>query len=214
MKFPSMVRRLRNTQGGGTRSTAGSGSTPYDPYTDPPPDDPFEVEAGDPQTVSVGDIVEFEGSVSNPPASVVLNYKWTFDDETNPTAGSNGLTASYTYTTHGDKSVRLTASYTDTNGELVEASDTVIITVESQPLIVPPLPPVARAGSNQTVGVNTEVSFDGSDSTSPYGGSLTYTWDFGDETDPHSRQRGDDAVLYLQNARHQESYLDRQGQYH
>ena len=181
MKFPSMVRRLRNTQGGGTRSTAGSGSTPYDPYTDPPPDDPFEVEAGDPQTVSVGDIVEFEGSVSNPPASVVLNYKWTFDDETNPTAGSNGLTASYTYTTHGDKSVRLTASYTDTNGELVEASDTVIITVESQPLIVPPLPPVARAGSNQTVAVGDTVSFDGSGSI---GTNLSYSWDFGADAAP------------------------------
>ena len=182
MRFPSTIRRLRNTQGG-MRSTARSGSTPYDPYTDPPPDDPFEVEAGDPQTVSVGDTVEFEGSVSNAPAGADLTYTWAFGEGATEVENDDGLTPSCEYDTLGEKTVRLTVSYTDTNGDPVEAFDEVIITVESQPLIVPALPPVARAGSNQSVGVNKEVSFDGSDSTSPSGGSLTYTWDFDDETD-------------------------------
>ena len=62
--------------------------------------------------------------------------------------------------------------------------DEVIITVESQLVSVPPGPPVAEAGSNQLAAVNKEVSFDGSDSTSPYGGSLRYLWVFGDERDP------------------------------
>ena len=121
MRFPSMVRRLRNTQGGGTRSTAGSGSTSYN--------EPPVADAGSDQIVSQGDTVQLTGSVSNAPASVVLNCKWTFGDETNPTAVGNGMTASYTYTTHGNKTARLTVSYTDTNGKLVEASDDVIITV-------------------------------------------------------------------------------------
>ena len=180
MRFPSMVRRLRNTQGG-MRSTGRSAPTPYNPYTDPPPD-PFGVDAGDPQTVSVGDTVNFAGSVSNAPASVTLRYTWDFGHDATDAEGFNGLTPSCSYTMAGRKTVRLTVSYT-ADSQTIEAFDEVIITVESQPLIVPALPPVARAGSNQSVGVNKEVSFDGSDSTSPSGGSLTYTWDFDDETD-------------------------------
>ena len=181
MRFPSMVRRLRNTQGG-MRSTGRSAPTPYNPYTDPPPD-PFGVDAGDPQTVSVGDTVNFAGSVSNAPADVVLKSAWTFRDGASSIT-VNKLTASCIYTTPGVKTVTLTVSYTDTNGDPVEAFDEVIITVESQPLIVPALPPVARAGMNQVVVFGSEVSFSGADSTSPYGGSLTYSWDFGDDADP------------------------------
>ncbi len=297
MRFPSMLRRLRNTQAG-MRSTARSGSTPYTPYTDPPPG-PFGVDAGDAQTVSVGTAVTFTGTVSNAPAGATLTYLWAFGDEANPTAGGSGVRVPYTYTTTGAKTVRLTVSYTDTNGELVEASDEVIITVieavvpeppspeqdppaapgavpippvspstlqvtvmasspttyrgvritftgsvenapegvtlsyswtfgdgatdtqginglissckydtlgdktvtltvrngntvlgsgsvtinvESPPL--PWLPPVARAGMNQVVAFGSEVSFSGADSTSPYGGSLTYSWVFGADADP------------------------------
>ena len=56
---------------------------------------------------------------------------------------------------------------------------------------VPPLPPVARAGMNQTVAVNTAVSFDGSDSTSPHGSSLKYSWDFDDDANPTARGCGE-----------------------
>ena len=83
----------------------------------------------------------------------------------------------------GRKTVRLTVSYT-ADSQTIEVFDEVIITVESQLVSVPPGPPVAEAGSNQLAAVNKEVSFDGSDSTSPYGGSLRYLWVFGDERDP------------------------------
>ena len=178
MRFPSMLRRLRNTQGGGTRSTAGSGSTPYTPE----PSTLRVTVFGTPRTVSVGDTVKFTASVSNAPAGVALSYTWAFGDDASPATGS-GATASCTYSTTGVKTVRLTVSYT-ADGKTVEASDTVIITVESQPLIVPPLPPVARAGMNQVVAFGSEVSFSGADSTSPSGGSLTYSWDFGADANP------------------------------
>ncbi len=44
MRFPSMLRRLRNTQGGGARSAARSRSTPYTPYMPEPPVDPPPVD--------------------------------------------------------------------------------------------------------------------------------------------------------------------------
>ena len=138
MRFPSMVRRLRNTQGGGTRSTAGSGSTPYNPYTDPPPDDPFEVDAGMDQTVSRGDRVNFTGTVSNAPADVMLTNTWVFGDGATDAEDVNGLMPSCVYNTLGERTVRLTVSYTDTNGEKVEAFDEVTITVIA---VVPPPPP-------------------------------------------------------------------------
>ena len=124
MKFASMLRRLRNTQSG-MGSTARSRSTPYEPYTP----STLVVEAGSDQIVSQGATVKFTGSVSNAPASVVLNYKWTFGDEQNPTAVGNGRMVSYTYTTYGDKTVKLTVSYTGTDGKQVEGSDTLKVKV-------------------------------------------------------------------------------------
>ena len=59
----------------------------------------------------------------------MLNYKWTFGDEQNPTAVGNGRMVSYTYTTYGDKTVKLTVSYTGTDGKQVEGSDTLKVKV-------------------------------------------------------------------------------------
>ena len=124
MRFPSMLRRLRNTQGGGTRSTAGSGSTPYTPE----PSTLRVTVFGTPRTVSVGDTVKFTASVSNAPAGVELSYTWAFDDGA-ASKTRNGLKASCIYTTRGEKTVTLTVSYTDTDDVEVEESDDVIITV-------------------------------------------------------------------------------------
>ena len=103
MKLASMLRRLRNTRAG-MRSTGRSAPTPYNPYTDPPPDDPFGVTvAANPQTVSVGTAVNFTGTVSNAPASVTLRYTWDFGHDATDAEGFNGLTPSCTYTTTGEE---------------------------------------------------------------------------------------------------------------
>ena len=181
MRFPVRLGRLRNTQGG-MRSTASSGSTPSTPYTGPPSDETTVTVKASAPTVYRGVRITFTGTVSNAPAGVTLSYSWTFGEGATDTQGINDLISSCKYDTLGKKTVTLTVSYTDTNGDPVTASGSVTITVGSPPL--PWRSPMAHAGMNQAVAVNEKVSFDGSGSTSPYGGSLTYSWDFDDETNP------------------------------
>ena len=122
MKFASMLRRLRNTQGGGARSAARSRSTPYTPYTN----GPFGpvAHAGSDQTVSVKTKVYFDGSGSTDPDGGNLYYSWAFGAGAKPATG-RGVKPSCTYTTTGAKTVTLTVRDTDNN----VASDTVDITV-------------------------------------------------------------------------------------
>ena len=188
MKLASMLRRLRNTRGGGARSAARSRSTPYTPYTN----GPFGpvAHAGSDQTVSVKTKVYFDGSGSTDPDGGNLYYSWAFGAGAKPATG-RGVKPSCTYTTTGDKTVTLTVRDTDNN----VASDTVIITVR-EPLMPPePEPPaapgavpnptespsvplpVARITGDSIVSVRTEVTFDGSTST---GRNLMYSWNLGD----------------------------------
>ena len=132
MKFPVRLGRLRNTRGG-MRSTARSGYstyTPDTPYTGPPPDDPLGVTARESQTVALGVRVPFNGTVSNAPGGAALTYSWDLGEGATEIEGADGLTPSCIYTTPGDKTVTLTVSYTDTNGDRVEACNSVFITVD------------------------------------------------------------------------------------
>ena len=177
MRFPSLLRRLRNTQGG-MGSTAKSASTPYTPYTDPPPDETTVTVTASSPTVYRGVRITFTGRVENAPEGVTLSYSWTFGEGATDTQGISDLISSCKYDTLGTKTVTLTVR----NGNTVLGSGSVTITVESPPL--PWRSPIAHAGSDQIVALGSEVSFSGADSTSPYGSSLTYSWTFGANADP------------------------------
>ena len=127
--------------------------------------------AGSDQIVAFGSEVSFDGSGSIDPDGGDLTYSWDFGTDADP-ATSSAVTPFCLYGSTGDKTVTLTV----TDDEGVSRSDTVTITVHD--------PPIADAGPDQIVTVDTEVSFDGSGSRDPDGGELTYSWDFGADAVP------------------------------
>ena len=133
------------------------------------------------QGVLVNKTVNFDGSGSE---GSNLSYSWDFGADATPANGS-GVMPSCSYSTPGDKVVRLTV--TDAAG--ATASDTVIIYIFSWPAP----PPVAEAGNNQTVLVGETVRFDGSGST---GNNLTFSWAFGTDATPVSRRGVESSCSY------------------
>lgn len=59
-----------------------------------------------PQTLTVGETVNFNASASYDPDGTITSYEWNFGDGTNGT----GMTANHTYTGAGDHSVTLTVT--------------------------------------------------------------------------------------------------------
>ena len=132
-----------------------------------PPDPPNLMD----QTVLVGETVNFDGSGSSDPDGGALSYSWLFGADATPAIGT-GATPSCTYSMIGTKTVTLIV----TDDEGVSRSTTATITVHEAP--------IADAGSDRRVALNTALSFDGSGSYDPDGGALTYSWDFGADATP------------------------------
>ena len=131
---------------------------------------PPTANAGSDQTVGVNTPVTLNGSGSSDPEGNPLTYSWDFGDGT---PVETGVTATHTYTSIGTYTVTLTVH----DGNL-NHTDTAIITVGD----VANQAPMANAGSDQTVGVNTPVTLNGSGSSDPEDDPLTYSWSFGDNT--------------------------------
>ena len=122
--------------------------------------------AGPNQTVDEDMLVTFDGSRSYDNIGIT-SYTWTFTDETPQTLTGENVT--YTFTTPGIYTVTLNVS----DGAGHYATDTVMITV------LDVTNPVADAGFNKTIVVNTEVGFNAS-SSSDNVDIASYEWDFGD----------------------------------
>ncbi len=127
-------------------------------------------DAGADQTVDTLALVTLNGSASYDPDNDTLAYLWT------QTAGpavtlSDPSAASPTFTAPGDPAVlTFTLMVTDSFGLPAPEPDEVAITVNNQP-------PLADAGTNQTVSTMVPVMLDGSLSTDPDGNlPLAYLW--------------------------------------
>ncbi len=136
------------------------------------------VDAGQDQTVYVGQEVTFNGSVSVD-HSFIVSIEWDFGDGSPPVNGSDPAllnTTTHTYETvsvyTATLSVELDSVYNTTE------TDTVTITVVDNE------PPIADAGPDQIVEqtslAGAEVTLNASGSYDPYGDPLTYAWTWAD----------------------------------
>lgn len=121
--------------------------------------------AGPDQSVTDYQAVTLDGSDSFDPEGTILSFVWSVDGvriASGPTT-TLGPLAGGTYV--------VTLTVTDRSG--ASTSDDMVLTVW------PNQPPVAEAGPDQTVTDLEVVTFDGSGSADPEGGSLEYSWSIG-----------------------------------
>jgi hypothetical protein len=124
---------------------------------------------------TLGNTISLDGSNSSDPDGDPLTYAWTIVSSpdnstitTNNIGDRNKITAFFTPDVEGEYIVALTVN----DGLHPPVTKEVIIT------LTPPIggPPVANAGPNQSVNVNSTVTLDGSASTDPDDDPLTYNW--------------------------------------
>ncbi|MCC6575368.1 MAG: S8 family serine peptidase [Planctomycetes bacterium] len=134
-----------------------------------------DADAGPDQTVDETDPVTLDGSGSSDPESQPLTFQWEQISGTPTLSLSGDDTDTCTFTApqvSSDRTFvfRLTVSDPDFGVDI----DTVSVTVQNTSSSN--LPPVADAGADQGVAINSNVTLDGSASTDPEANPLTYSW--------------------------------------
>ncbi|MGD8885099.1 MAG: PKD domain-containing protein, partial [Gammaproteobacteria bacterium] len=125
--------------------------------------------AGPDQTVLVGDAVTLDASSSSDADGDVLTYTWTFVskpvDSAATLSDSGAVNPAFFVDEPGSYVLQLVVN----DGIINSAPDTITITTENSP-------PVANAGTDQSVLVGDTVILDGGDSNDVDGDALTYVW--------------------------------------
>ncbi len=145
-------------------------------------------DAGDDQTVDVGDTVTLDGSGSADPDEDDITYAWaqTGGSYTGDVALTGADTPSPTFAVDAalsGQTVEFTLTVTDEHG--LTRTDTVMITVRTQttpppggvvPITLPNQAPTANAGTDQEVDRGSVATLDGSASSDPDDNELSYSW--------------------------------------
>jgi PKD repeat protein len=132
-----------------------------------------------PENALVGETVIFDSGGSHDPGGTIVSYVWDFGEggasQLAEIARSGDSTLAHVYNTPGTYQVTLTV--TDDGGLSDSARHTIVV---QEP--APNQPPIARINGPTNALVGETVIFDGGSSVDPEGGTLGYTWDFGDGT--------------------------------
>lgn len=127
--------------------------------------------AGTDQSIMLpGNTITLDGSASNAPSGTIVSYLWT--KVSGPSSATIANSSASTTVVNGlvEGVYEFQLQVTDDNGNT--AADIITITVKPAPL-----PPVANAGSNQTITLpQSIVTLDGSASVAPSGTIVSYKW--------------------------------------
>lgn len=129
--------------------------------------------AGAGQSVTAGSTVTLSGAASSDANGDSVTYSWSFSSK--PAGSSVALTnaTAINPTFVPDVAGSYVVSLTVNDGSLSSAANTVTITAAAANI-----PPVANAGSAQSVVVGSTVALSGAGSSAANGSSLTYAWAF------------------------------------
>lgn len=133
-------------------------ASPLDTTVNSPP----VADAGPDLTVADSSTAVLDGSGSFDPENTILTFAWSIDG----VAVATGPKATVGPFPAGTRTVTLTV--TDRSGD--SATDSMLLTVQ------PNLPPIADAGLGATIQTLETVVLDGTGSSDPEGGPLTYVW--------------------------------------
>jgi PKD repeat protein len=131
-------------------------------------EDPVADAGADITDAVVGTAVEFDGTLSSDAEGAIENWTWYIEELDDSVWGE---TATYTFDTAGTYTVTLTVM--DSFGQT--ATDSVTVTVTEAAGMSDP--PVADAGPDETIEVDDEYTFDGTDSSDDVA-VVNWTWEF------------------------------------
>jgi large repetitive protein len=124
-----------------------------------------------PTTINEGESVTFSATVTDPGVLDTLTYGWNFGDNTNPIIGQN---VNHTFADNGTYNIVLTV--TDKDGGVT--TQTVVVKVDNV------APVVVSISKPNTIKEGELITFSATATDAGINDTLTYSWNFGDNTNP------------------------------
>ncbi|REL27813.1 YHYH protein [Thalassotalea euphylliae] len=174
-----LVTACGGSSSGGSNDTQNTTTPPADstpPSTPTPaPNNAPVANAGENQSIILGNTVSLSGAQSADSDGDSLSYLWTMsnapDGSTVSLTNPENVNTSFTPDIAGDYVISLTVSDS-------ELEHTASVTVAVSPLSAENQTPIADAGTNQSANVSEAVLISGENSRDPDGDSLAYQWAF------------------------------------